>query len=95
MRICASLAPCQPPQIAFARSPPIYEMASSNQTSHHGHKEFEIVLSATLVTFACRAVALRRRVVFGRNIGGCWKSCEQEATEITTGILDQFSVCSC
>src|SRR5260370_23668877 len=28
MRVCASLAPCQPPQIALARSPPIYEMAS-------------------------------------------------------------------
>jgi hypothetical protein len=29
MRVCASLAPCQPPQIALAQPPPIYEMASS------------------------------------------------------------------
>src|ERR1700681_3974502 len=29
MRVCASLAPCQPPHITLARSPPIYEMASS------------------------------------------------------------------
>src|SRR5207249_6016868 len=28
MRVCALLAPCQPPQTALARSPPIYEMAS-------------------------------------------------------------------
>ena len=30
MRLCASLAPCQLPQIALARSPPIYEMPSSS-----------------------------------------------------------------
>src|SRR5438552_7471805 len=28
MQVCASLAPCQPPRIALARSPPIYELAS-------------------------------------------------------------------
>jgi uncharacterized protein YggU (UPF0235/DUF167 family) len=28
IRVCSSLAPCQPPQIALARSPPIYETAS-------------------------------------------------------------------
>jgi hypothetical protein len=29
MRVCSSLAPCQPPRIALARLPPIYETASS------------------------------------------------------------------
>jgi hypothetical protein len=37
MWVCASLAPCQPPRIALARSPPIYEMASNqlNQDAEH------------------------------------------------------------
>jgi hypothetical protein len=35
MRVCASLAPCQPPQIALARSPPIYEMASRHLTGKY------------------------------------------------------------
>jgi len=36
MRVCASLAPCQPPQIALARSPPIYEMPSSSSPARWG-----------------------------------------------------------
>src|SRR2546422_30654 len=39
-RVCSSLAPCQPPQIALARSPPIYEMASQPQAHSYCYHWF-------------------------------------------------------